>query len=112
MEQLCLGLSPLEGGEGLTEVLDAPFHDDFRFPIELSFAGLAGGFEEQCCFLAVEGEADRRAVAVLIGFVERVGGVAFGCKRIGGAGAGGPVCMEMRAGLVCGWSGCLHGVVG
>ena len=77
VEEFGLGLATLESGEGVSKVLNSPFHDDFGFPIELFFAGLSCCFEEERGFLAAEREADGGTVAIGGGFVERVVGVAL-----------------------------------
>ena len=38
MEEFSLALSALQGGEDGADIAEAPFHDDFIFPIKLFFA--------------------------------------------------------------------------
>ncbi len=72
MEQLGLGCAVLQESEDSTHVGEAPFHDDFVFPIKLLFAALRGGIEKDRAFLSIEVEADRSAVTALVRFVDGV----------------------------------------
>ena len=46
MEEFCLRLATLEGGENGPEIAESPLHGDFVFPIELLFAHLRGRIDE------------------------------------------------------------------
>lgn len=83
VEELGLELAALEDGEDGAEVGEAPFHGDFVFPVELLFAGLVGGIEEDGFLGAVEPEADDAAAAAGVRLVD---GVFLGTAGVGGGG--------------------------
>ena len=62
----------LEHRERGTEIGESPLHDDFLIPVELPFARLGCGFDENGTFLAVESESQNAAAATSIGLVDGV----------------------------------------
>lgn len=72
VEKLGFGSAVLQESEDGSDVGEPPFHNDLVFPIELLFAALRSGIEEDCAFFSIEVETDRSAVTALVGFVDGV----------------------------------------
>ncbi len=72
VKQLGFGGTVLQKGEDGANIGQAPFHDDFVFPIKLLLAALRSSIEKDRAFVRIEVEADRSAAATLVGFIDGV----------------------------------------
>ncbi len=99
MEQLGLGEAALKGGEDLADVLEAPLHGEFVFPVELFIAGLRGGIDKDRGLRGIEAEADHAAGAAGVRLVDGVigGALGKGLWGIGGVILHGGVVVGVRA---------------
>ena len=98
VEEFGLRLATLKGGKHGPQIGQAPLHGDLGFPVELLFAGLAGGIHKHGPLGLVEPEADDAASAATVGLVD---GVIR--RAVGGSGAS--VALAGNGGRSGKWSG-------